>query len=173
MRRPKLPTHWRQKNGVVIAIRDMDDSHLTNTILMIGRAAEKASDYIFQRDLAGMTSFATTCRGDGATMAIESAISQLRPHTVAEILHTWPIWHAFREEADRRAAAQGFVPLPEEVVCNVPEDKDVPEWTKRNPKDEPAPTVPTQRRRTGRVFSDDEELETNWGDDGPDRMTRW
>lgn len=37
--RQRLPTVWKRRDGRVIAIRAMDDSHLTNAILMLRRLA--------------------------------------------------------------------------------------------------------------------------------------
>ena len=129
-----LPQKWRQRDGRIIEIADMDDHHLTCTILMVARAAAKTADYIFNRDAATLCYGRSSVNGDGALDVIDGELMNLRPHTIAEVLSTWPIWHSLRNEADRRAARLGFVPRPEAIVLRSPDEEDVPKWASREPR---------------------------------------
>lgn len=91
---------WKTKDGRTIRIRDMDNQHLANTIRLLRRRAERQRPQV-ELDLS---SFAASCRGDGATDAAESEERMVSNMDLEEFCGYVfnDVWHELIEEATRR-----------------------------------------------------------------------
>jgi hypothetical protein len=75
-------THWVTKDGRRIAVRDMEDTHLVNTVRLLRRHAPAARLV----ELFLMVTGPARPSGDGATMAFESGIEELASMSVDRFL---------------------------------------------------------------------------------------
>ena len=92
-------TIWETRDGQRIRVRDMDDSHLVNTVRYLRRRFEKLAEFEALRMMLGPRP-----RGDIAQMAFDQEIDHLLdPWTVDQLLEdrvvTWP---ALLAELERR-----------------------------------------------------------------------
>lgn len=110
----KLPTTWKMCNGCVIKIVDMDDSHLTNTLLMMKRNVTKIcrreADILFREDLSALASALSQAGGDDAQMTIEGEMARLevKDIDVGLSLSKMPRYVALCQEAEFRSDLREF-----------------------------------------------------------------
>lgn len=103
---------WTSRDGRVTKLRDLTDEHLTNVIAFLERRARSA---IFSQ-LDEVTRLDTLVMGDAASDALDDELRRLFSTTPEEVASELPIYRALCREADRRAAALGYVPAPETAV---------------------------------------------------------
>lgn len=74
---------WKTKDGRIIDIKDMTDSHLKNTISMLRR-----NGFITNNDFLDMLGFAFSLNGEMAQDAAESEIANAKISTILEVMET-------------------------------------------------------------------------------------
>lgn len=131
---------WTSRDGKVVKLRNLADSHLENIILFLRRKAERAQIC----GIAGALSMMTIFDGESATDVIDAELRTLTDTTPEEMLAETPVYRALCREADRRAALLGLVPAAE------------------------TPVYPTEHHKPRRALSQYDEkyiLNDEWGDD--------
>lgn len=101
MSTPATPTvtHWVTKDGHVIAVTEMTDDHLANTIRFLWRTAEAVRDH----EAYEMDSAAQNMRGEMASNELEAAAWALYDLPIQDYLEsTMPTWPTLIAEATRR-----------------------------------------------------------------------
>ena len=89
---------WKTKDGRVLKVADMEDSHLINTIKYMQRRAE----HIQWKDVLQMSRFADTLNGEMAVDCAEQSIVELGDMHPEDYLETLPDYQALVKEATRR-----------------------------------------------------------------------
>lgn len=95
----KLPTHWKTKDGQSVAIKEMSDSHLQNTIAYLIRVAPAAMDEQLSAAFSAAASF------DSDSMAsyyADAEIHTMQRETVEDYLDQQPMFRALTREAKLR-----------------------------------------------------------------------
>lgn len=111
----QLPTHWRTRNGQMLRIRDMSDSHLLNAIWMLERKAEgmgrQLGMALFCKQLLNEIS-RVRCGpvNDEIMWGLNDCEDQLEPWVISrqEVLKDWPKYLALMDEAKFRSEAAEF-----------------------------------------------------------------
>lgn len=95
----KLPTHWKTKDNGSIAIKEMTDSHLLNSIAFY----QKRAPVLQENDIYASMSAAAFFGGD--TMASYDAngmVTDSMDEATQDWLERQPLWRAITNEAKRR-----------------------------------------------------------------------
>lgn len=122
----RLPTKWKTKDGRIVPINRMSDSHLVNTILYLRKQEKMKHEVLafqeFEAQLAVYSTALSQVRGDAATDALNDEISRLTParyRPEQHLIKHFPPYVALIQEAERRSEmyecydATGF---PEEIL---------------------------------------------------------
>jgi hypothetical protein len=98
----EMPTHWTCRDGRVVPIAEMGDSHLVNTI----RYLERNRETIVFREVLRMGRMCSTFSGDGAMDAADMALDELLDEEYEDALSMCvPEYPALVAERDRRGIA--------------------------------------------------------------------
>ena len=96
-----LKTTWVMRDGKHILIKDMSDSHLSNTIAMIERLYAVRQDHIEE-----FLRFRTMLQGEQAQIDFENALDDLSDDFFSiPIEHRFPSYSHLKKEAKRRKLA--------------------------------------------------------------------
>ena len=89
---------WTQRDGTKIAIANMTDSHLRNTLRLVHRKIEKHR----LSEIGAAYAFASTLGGEMACDAMDSTIARMEDATVIELMAADDTADALMDEARRR-----------------------------------------------------------------------
>lgn len=101
---------WKTKDGEVMPISEMTDSHLANTIALFERSAEKQAraEELVMLSLPGP-------RGDMAEMAFDRDLAMMEENGAELVLERYPIYRHLCKEQERRANGRKYVVFGGEV----------------------------------------------------------
>lgn len=98
----KLPTHWTTRDKRSIAIKDMEDSHLANTIAHLQRCAPSMQDDERECMMVGFGML----QGEMAQYYAEQELDETFEEAPDEWLERQPVYRALCREQKRRANAR-------------------------------------------------------------------
>lgn len=93
-----MTAKWKTKNGTMIEIKDMSDSHIENCLIMIYRRLQRE----LENELLNAYAFAGSLRGEMAQSAAESACDEIAEETPFDTMLTDKTYKALVDEAKNR-----------------------------------------------------------------------
>lgn len=95
----KLPTHWKTKDKGSIAIKEMTDSHLLNSIMFY----QKRAPAMQENDIYASMSAAASFDSDSmASYYADGMAAEAMEEAAEDWLERQPLWRAITNEAKRR-----------------------------------------------------------------------
>lgn len=91
------PGVWTTREGVEMWIRDMTDSHLTNSIRMLERNTKRATEDAIANGYAMLGSL----QGEMAQYCVEQELASIEEFGL-DTHEAFPVYDELREEAERR-----------------------------------------------------------------------